>query len=61
MWSYLFVLGGMGYEGGPIEPLGGWGKRMVSAITCNGVGFSAISIVLQGNDALHVCPTLREI
>jgi hypothetical protein len=51
----------MGYEGGPIEPLGGWGKHVVSGKTCNGVGFSAISIVLQGNDALHVCPTLREI
>jgi hypothetical protein len=25
MWGYLCVLGGMGYEGGPIEGLGGWG------------------------------------
>jgi len=51
----------MGYEGGPIEPLGVWGKHRHYGKTCNGVGFSAISIVLQGNDALHVCPTLREI
>lgn len=25
MQSYLCTLGGMGYEGGPIEDLGGWG------------------------------------
>jgi len=25
MWSYLCVLGGMGYAGGPIAGLGGWG------------------------------------
>jgi hypothetical protein len=25
MWSYLCMLGGMGYAGGPIESLGGWG------------------------------------
>lgn len=25
MWGYLCVLGGMGYAGGPIAGLGGWG------------------------------------
>ncbi len=25
MWGYLCVLGGMGYAGGPIDSLGGWG------------------------------------
>jgi hypothetical protein len=25
MCSYLCLLGGMGYAGGPIEDLGGWG------------------------------------
>jgi hypothetical protein len=25
MWSYLCVLGGMGYARGPIQGLGGWG------------------------------------
>jgi hypothetical protein len=25
MWGYLCVLGGMGYAGGPIARLGGWG------------------------------------
>lgn len=26
LWSYLCSLWGMGYEGGPIEPFGGWGE-----------------------------------
>ena len=59
MWSYLFVLGGMGYEGGPIEAIGGWGKDVVSAITCNEVGFSAISIVCKVMMRCMFCLTLK--
>jgi len=51
----------MGYEGGPIEPFGGWGKRMASGRTCNGVGLSAISIVCKVMMLCISCPTLREI
>jgi hypothetical protein len=33
MWGYLCLLGGMGYEGGPIARLGGWGDGGVPCQT----------------------------
>jgi hypothetical protein len=33
MWGYLCLLGGMGYAGGPIAGLGGWGDGGVPSQT----------------------------
>ena len=51
MWSYLCKLGGMGYEGGPVAGLGGWGASPCQTLLMPPVCGNLYS--MQGAVALH--------